>query len=232
MSFIFSTYEDYSSENDFGKVDWEKEAFEKEKEVFMKEKEAFTKENEDFVKEKDAFEKEKEAFEKEKEAFMKEKEAFVKEEMKMEKHCSSNFDSWVKKSPSAASPNVRSIVSDFLKTIPNETVYTIHSISLKDYGNSWGGNQPVQVSELNIYIATHSKVYMMHLDGDINGNYRINSTSVFKEIVKFSSKPTLTFWRAVFSQMGQEDNFTISGQATREIYLNANAKLEALFKSF
>jgi hypothetical protein len=82
MSFIFSTYEDYTSDNDFGKVDWEKEAFEKEKEAFEKEKEILKKELEkekEDLKEalKKELEKEKETLkealkkelEKEKEAF-------------------------------------------------------------------------------------------------------------------------------------------------------------------
>jgi hypothetical protein len=85
-SFIFSPYEEYTYSDDFGKVNWDKEAFEKEKEAFEKEKEAFEKEKEASVKEKEAFVKEKEAFEKEKEAFVKkevfekEKEVFVKKE--------------------------------------------------------------------------------------------------------------------------------------------------------
>jgi hypothetical protein len=55
--------------DDFGKVDWEKEAFDKEKEVFDKDKEGFDKEKEVFDKDKEAFDKDKEAFDKEKDVF-------------------------------------------------------------------------------------------------------------------------------------------------------------------
>jgi hypothetical protein len=157
----------------------------------------------------------------------KKKKEFIAEE----KHWSSDFDSWDKRSKHPQC--VRSIVSAFLATIPTETVYAIHSICLKEYGNGMAQYPPPQYSQLQTYIATDSKVYMMHLNGDINGNYRtdISGAGVFKEIVTFPSDPTPTFWRAVFSQMGEEDiEFTSIGHP--QIYRVANAKLEALFKSF
>jgi hypothetical protein len=152
----------------------------------------------------------------------------MKEFIAKEKHWSSDFDSWDKQSKHPAP--VRSIVSSFLKTIPTETIYAIHSISLKEYGNGMLYGQQ-QYSQAQLYIATHSKVYMMYLNGDIHGNYQIVSTSVFNEIVAFSSEPTPTFWRAVFSQMGHEDA-ALTSSGPNQTYTLANAKLTALFRSF
>jgi len=163
-------------------------------------------------------------FEREKEAFEREKEE--------EKHWSSNFDLWCKKSRHPQ--NVHSIVATFLKKISNETVYAIYSISHKDFDRyNWDGRTPHQYSELQLYIATKSKIYMMKLDGDINGNYcpRPPHTGVFKEIVKFSSEPSPTFWRTVFSQMGMGDTeFTLHGD--KLLYNRSCTQLEAMFRSF
>ena len=170
----------------------------------------------------------------EKERVQMEKKVFVAKE----KHWSSDFDSWYKKystRPDSKPLPVLSIVSAFLKTIPTETIYAIHNITFKNYGDYSGGWQRHQYSQAHLYIATHSKVYMMYLNGDIAGNYTIGPDSVFKEIVRFPSEPTPTFWRAVFSQMGQEDIvFTVSsGQGdTSQGYRHAYTKLEALFRSF
>ena len=75
MSFIFSTYEDYASENDFGKVDWEKEDFETEKKDFEKEKEALKESlKKELEKEKETLKESlKKELEKEKKAFEKDK---------------------------------------------------------------------------------------------------------------------------------------------------------------
>jgi len=146
-----------------------------------------------------------------------------------EKHgSSSDIDSWHK--GTRHSPSVCSIVSAFLKTIPNETIYAIHSISVKDYGRG-DTPYPSQLSRETMYIATQSKIYRLNLGGDIHGNYRIGPDSIFEKIVTFPSEPTPTFWRAVFSQMGHENlRFNVHGDQT--IYLLATDKLEALFRSF
>jgi len=152
----------------------------------------------------------------------------TKDFLAKEKHWSSNIDSLARFSPS-----VRSIISAFLKTIPNETIYAIHSISVKDYGRQDHlGNMIIGHSSIEkVYIATQSKIYRLNLGGDIYGNYQINPKSVFEEIVTFPSEPTPTFWRAVFSQMGHEDlKFNVHGN--QEIYRLATDKLEALFRSF
>jgi len=160
-----------------------------------------------------------------------------KEFLAQEKHWSSDFDSWDKNNSNHQganfSPSVRSIVSAFLKTIPHETLYAIHSITLHEYQNGMSQCPPAQYSQMQMYIATNSKVYMMSMYGDIYGNYNFGypGCGVFKEIVTFPSEPTPTFWRAVFSQMGHEDTvFTTNGDP--KIYTLANAKLEALFRSF
>ena len=210
------------------KMHLQKEEMMEKMEKMRLEKEAMTEQvrlEKDAMIEQMRLEMEKRIYE-EKERIQTEKKEFIAKE----KHWSSDFDSWDKKS--ALPVSVRSIVSAFLKTIPTETVYAIHSITLKEYGNGMLCGQ-LQYSQLQIYIATHSKVYMMHLNGDISGNYRIDSTvaGVFKAIVTFPSEPTPTFWRAVFSQMGQEDTvFNTHGHT--QIYGVANAKLNALFTSF
>jgi hypothetical protein len=181
---------------------------------------------------------EKRLFE-EKERIQTEKKEFIAKG----KHWSSNFDSWDKRS--SLPVFVRSIVSTFLKTIPTETLYAIHCHVLKDYGiPSTNGYPSPHGSQLQMYIATNSKVYTMSLCGDLNNNYRIDSAAhamgVFKEIVTFPSEPTPTFWRAVYSQMVHQDGNCQLVQGTSEfvvqgnngIYRLANAKLEALFQSF
>jgi len=150
-----------------------------------------------------------------------------KEFIAKEKHWS--IDSWEK----ASSPSIRSIVSTFLKTIPTETVYAIYSTTLREYGNGMGGCPPMQYSQMQLYIATDSKVYVMYMSGDVSCNFNFGypGCGVFKEIVTFPSEPTPTFWRAIFSQMGHENAvYTTNGKV--DIYHLANAKLEALFKSF
>jgi hypothetical protein len=169
----------------------------------------------------------------EKERVQVEKQVFVAKE----KHWSSDFDSWYKKCSMipATKQRLHSIVSAFLKTIPTETIYAIHSITLKNYGDgSNGWNRPHQYSQGQLYIATCSKVYTLDYNGDVNGNYQFPPPSVFRATVTFPSEPTPIFWRAVFSQMGQEDSeFTVSGQGDiSRIYGVATAKLDALFKSF
>ena len=71
--------------------------------------------------------------------------------------------------------SLSSIVTTFLKKISNETVYAIHSISVKEYGE--GNNNQYT------YIATNSKVYMLDAGGDMMGNYRILPSTVFNTIV-------------------------------------------------
>jgi hypothetical protein len=169
----------------------------------------------------------------EKEHVLMEKKVFVAKE----KHWSSDFDSWYKNCsmPAASKQMLHSIVSAFLKTIPTETIYAIHSVTLKNYGDGSNGYcRPHQYSQGQLYIATCSKVYTLDYNGDINGNYQFPSPSVFRASVTFPSEPTPTFWRAIFSQMGQEDiEITVSGQGDiSRIYRDATAKLEALFKSF
>lgn len=178
----------------------------------------------------------------EKERIQTEKKEFIAKE----KHWSSNFDSWDKRYDSKYSNQgdsipqpVRSIVATFLKTIPNETVYAIHNIRLKDFGwaeINYPGQHNRYYSKLQLYIATDSKVYTTELVGDIHDNYQIHPTSVFRAIVTFPSEPTPTFWRAVFSQMSSHVDwleFSESHQGDRtKTYRLANAKLEALFKSF
>jgi hypothetical protein len=169
----------------------------------------------------------------EKERVKTEKKVFVAKE----KHWSSDFDSWYKKCSMipAIKQRLHSIVSAFLKTIPTETIYAIHSITLKNYGDGSNGYcRPHQYSQGQLYIATCSKVYTLDYNGDINGNYQFPSPSVFRASVTFPSEPTPTFWRAIFSQIEQEDiEFTVSGQGNiANIYHRATAKLEALFKSF
>jgi hypothetical protein len=155
----------------------------------------------------------------------------MKEFIAKEKHWSSDFDSWDKQSKHPAP--VRSIMSSFLKTIPTETVYAIHSIKLRYSGGTISGSFCCPHSKVQLYIVTHSKVYMMQLGGDINDNWQIDPIwSVFRAIVTFPSEPTPIFWRAVFSQLGQKDiEFNTSGQSGSGYY-DATAKLEALFKSF
>jgi hypothetical protein len=158
----------------------------------------------------------------------------MKEFIAKEKHWSSDFNSWDKQSKHPAP--VRSFVSSFLKTIPTETVYAIHSITLDDSGYAaCPGDRPFQISRVNLYIATDSKVYTIELTGGLSyRDYQIPPTPIFRVIVTFPSEPNPTFWRAVFSQMGKEDIlFTAWGQGNRgDAYSVSNAKLEALFKSF
>jgi len=177
----------------------------------------------------------------EKERVQTEKKVFVAKE----KHWSSDFDVWNKRydQKQATRENnhgywipesFRSIVSAFLKTIPTETVYAMHSISIV---SGFG-------SDARMYIATDSKVYTLDYYGVANGpNYQISPPSAFKAIVTFPSEPTPTFWRAVFSQIGSyntqglpiEHGNTVFQQAhngNNEIFRVATAKLEALFKSF
>jgi hypothetical protein len=169
----------------------------------------------------------------------------MKEFIAKEKHWSSDFDSWDKNSTLPA--HIRSFVDTFLKTIPTETVYAIHSIIVKSYGKRgqdgimYAPNGP---SRLKLYIATDSKVYTVDIYGDIikdrSGDINKDILNcimypgyVFKAIVTFPSEPNPTFWRAVFSQMGQgEIQFSVVGEEGYELYTNAIAKLEALFKSF
>jgi len=172
----------------------------------------------------------------EKERVQTEKQVFVAKE----KHWSSDFDSYKK----TISDPVQSIMSAFLKTIPNETVYAMHSITIKDYGICRGdGNRPSQYSQVRMYIATDSKVYTLDYGGDVTGgNFQILPPSVFKAIVTFPSEPTPTFWRAVFSQMGgyntqglpigQGNTMFQHQYGNNEIFRVATAKLEALFHSF
>ncbi len=167
-----------------------------------------------------------------------------KEFIAKEKHWFSNFDSWDKRTTLPA--NVRSFVDTFIKTIPTETVYAIHSIIVKSYGErsrDYGSYAPSGPSGVKLYIATDSKVYTVeiygdiikHSSGDINKetlNYIIYPLYAFKAVVTFPSEPNPTFWRAVFSQMGQgEIQLSVVG-AGYELYKDAIAKLEALFKSF
>ncbi len=167
-----------------------------------------------------------------------------KEFIAKEKRWFSNFDSWDKKTTLPA--NVRSFTDTFIKTIPTETVYAIHSIIVKSYGKrgqdgtTYAPNGP---SGVKLYIATDSNVYTVQIHGDIikdsSGdinkdilNYTIYPLYAFKAIVTFPSEPNPTFWRAVFSQMGQgEIQFSVVGEGYR-FYTDATAKLEALFKSF
>jgi hypothetical protein len=152
----------------------------------------------------------------------------TKDFLAKEKHWSSDIDSLARFSPS-----VRSIISAFLKTIPNETTYAIHSISVKNYGRQdHHGNMIIgQSFSEKVYIATQSKIYRLNMGGDIYGNYRIGPDSIFEKIVTFPSEPTPTFWRAVFSQMGHEDiKLTVNGDEI--VYRLANEKLETLFRSF
>lgn len=163
-----------------------------------------------------------------------------KEFIAKEKHWSSDFDSYKK----TISQPVQSIVSTFLKTIPNETIYAIHSITIKDYGICSGdGSRPNQYSQVRMYIATDSKVYTLDYGGAADGsNYQILPPSAFKAIVTFPSEPTPTFWRAVFSQMGgyntqglpmgQGNTVFSHNYGNNEIFRVATAKLEALFTSF
>lgn len=171
----------------------------------------------------------------EKERVQAEKKVFVAKE----KHWSSDFDSWSKRSTLPVS--VHSIVSAFLKTIPTEIVYAIHCNILKDYGiSSFDGTRPNQYSQALLYIITNVKVYTLDFGGDIYGNYQNLPTSVFREIVQFPSEPTPVFWRAVYSQLVHQDNYSqlVQGDSefvvrgNNEIFRVANAKLEALFKSF
>ena len=169
----------------------------------------------------------------EKERIQTEKKEFIAKE----KHWSSNFDSWSKKCSMlpASKQMLHSIISAFLKTISTETIYAIHSITLKNFGDGSNGHcRPHQYSQGQLYIVTCSKVYTLDYNGDIYGNYQIPPPSVFRATVTFPYEPTPTFWRAVFSQMGQEDiEITVSGQGDiSRIYRDATAKLEALFKSF
>jgi hypothetical protein len=166
-----------------------------------------------------------------------------KEFIAKEKPWFSNFDSWDKKTTLPA--NVRSFVDTFLKTIPTETVYAIHSIIVKNYASPshmYGYLHPLSTSGVKLYIATDSKVYTVEIYGDIKDssrdinkhilNYIIYPLYAFKAIVTFPSEPNPTFWRAVFSQMGQgEIQLSVVG-AEYELYKDAIAKLEALFKSF
>jgi len=153
----------------------------------------------------------------------------TKDFLAKEKHWS--VDSWEK----ACSPSIRPIVTAFLKTIPTETVYAIYTNSIREYGqqvmNGMYAITSNQFTATQVYIATDAKVYMLTIGGDINGNYQIGPGTVFKEIVKFPSEPTPTFWRAVFSQMGHE-NAVYTTNGNTNIYHLANAKLEALFRSF
>ena len=177
----------------------------------------------------------------EKERVQAEKKVFVAKE----KHWSSDFDKWDKNcSMLPASKQMRSFVSAFLKTIPTETVYAMHSITINDYGICRGdGSRPNQYSQGRMYIATDSKVYTLDYGGDVTGsNFQILPPSVFKAIVTFPSEPTPTFWRAVFSQMGgyntqglpmgQGNTVFQHNYGNNEIFRVATAKLEALFTSF
>jgi hypothetical protein len=177
----------------------------------------------------------------EKERVKTEKKVFVAKE----KHWSSDFDVWNKRydQKQATRENnhgywipesFRSIVSAFLKTIPTETVYAMHSISIVSGG----------FSNARMYIATDSKVYTLDYYGVANGpNYQISPPSAFKAIVTFPSEPTPTFWRAVFSQIGSYNTqglpiehgntvFQHDHNGNNEIFRVATAKLEALFHSF
>jgi hypothetical protein len=168
----------------------------------------------------------------EKERVQVEKKVFVAKE----KHWSSDFDSWYKNCsmPAASKQILHSVVSAFLKTISTETIYAIHSITINDYGICRGdGSRPSQYSHVRMYIATDSKVYTLDYGGDVTGgNFQIFPPSVFKAIVTFPSEPTPTFWRAVFSQMGQGNTVFQHNYGNNEIFRVATAKLEALFHSF